>query len=274
MDKPYTIRKSLFMSYKRCPQQGVYEYHTHDDSYGELNTTVDALLKGQIFHHAVEDIYTDMNTSQLSTLDLQEATDYIRKLFPQTTHRELTQWFDWYAYYDAQRFIELKKKGEERFFLPFLQEHYVSALIDGVNRTGHIDRIDKVGDKELVIVEYKTGKSYDPAKSWKLSDLKSELEWYRSIMAMMDEFKEYKIVGWKLINPTLGLTHLDTFHVLTKYSVNKNAKYFVEVLNGQKEAVKKIGMQCSWCKYSQECLKYEDKYHEIFGEYSKDLQED
>ena len=242
-----------------------------DDSYGELSTTVPALIKGQVFHHTMEDLYNTLDFEKLKTLKDEEVEPYIRTLFPKTTQEDLVKWFDWYIDYESRKFILMRRENLEQYFMPFKQEYYVETQIGEVLRTGHIDRIDRVGEKELMIIEYKTGKSYDPSKSYKLSDLRSELEWYRSIIAKLDEFKGFNIVGWKMINPTLGVIHQAEFKKVTEYSVDRNVESIVEILDKKKQAVKKIGPLCGWCPFAKECLSYDDPNHEIFGKLSETL---
>jgi len=268
-----SLRKSLFMSFKRCPQQGMYGLERNDQSYGEINTEHPALLKGQIFHHAMEDLYNEMSMMVLKEYDTYEDVHkYIHGLFPPTTQPDLRAWFDWYIDYESKRYLVMKEQDKLDYFMPYKQEMAVEYVIDGVKRTGHFDRVDRISDTELIIIEYKTGKSYDPNKAFKISDLRSELEWYRSIISRMDEFKEFTVVGWKLLNPTLGVSYTSKFAPTTQYSVDRNMKMIAEMIEGKREVIKKYGMQCNWCRFAQQCLSYDDEYHEIFGELSKEVE--
>ncbi len=260
------LRKSLFMSFRRCQQQGVYNYAIQDDGYGDLNVENENLLKGQVFHHAMEDFYNTIEMSKLESTD--NRLEYIRSLLPNPKQPDLSQWFDWYAKYESDRYNSMENK---EYFMPFKTEYYVEAMVDGVKRTGHFDRIDRINETDICIIEYKTGKSYDPSKSYKLSDLRAELEWYHSILVKLDEFKDYNFTMWKMINPTLEIIHDGKFAITSQYAVNKNMGEIVEIIQGKREPKKNISMLCSWCPFKEECQGYTDPDHEIFGEISKEI---
>ena len=270
----YSIRKSHFMSFRKCPQQGVFNIERGDSGYGELNTENEALLKGQIFHHSMEDFYNVLDINKVSIAATNgDLYDYFRMLFPKTTHPDLVQWFDWYAKNETERYFAMKKEDMLEYFMPFKEEYYVEAVINGLKRTGHVDRIDKIGPKTLVIVEYKTGFSYDPKKAYKLTDLNAELEWYRSIIVEMKEFKDYKVVGWRMFNPTVGVDFFKEYKPVTKYAVDKATEGIVEILDGKKPVIKKFGFICQWCPFAEKCLGYDIKDHRIFGMTSKEIKQ-
>ena len=260
----HRIRKTTFMGFRKCPEQGMYMVRDRDnESYGDVNWDIPALANGQLFHHAAEDFWNEM-PSDINCNDC-DVYGMFNELMPKTKHKLLSVWFKWYADYEASRYIELKKDGLLEYFRPFKMEEAVEAEIDGLIRTGHVDRIDKVGEDELLVVEYKTGYSYDPEKAYAMTNVRSELQWYRSILSVMDSYKDFKIVGWRMINPTVGKVVGGKFSPLTKHSVDKVAENIKGYLNGDIEVKKKIDMHCSMCEWMEECLKYEDEGHEIFG---------
>ena len=245
------------MAFRKCPQQGVYRYEENDEGYGNLNINEPALLKGQIFHHAMEDFY-----NKIKLEDINDPLEYFTNLLPNVIQPDLKEWFAWYAKYEADRYNKCENLD---YFLPYRQEMAISYEIDGINRTGHFDRIDRIDDTTLQIIEYKTGRYNDPSKPHRLSNIRAEVEWYRSILSNLEEFKDYKIASWKMINPTLGVTISDKFLPTTKYYVSKSASNMKKVLEGKEPPIKKIGPVCMTCKFAKQCLKYDDPYHEIFG---------
>ena len=268
----FKIRKSLFMSYRVCEQQGTYRMANPDDGYGDLNTTNPNLLRGQIFHHAMEDFYNTIDMFKLEKLSkVEDIHSYLKTLLPTVQQPELKKWFAWYAMYEAERYMEFKQVHKLDYFLPYKSEYAVEAIIDNILRTGHFDRIDRISDNELQIIEYKTGKSYDPTNSVKLSNINSELEWYRSIIVNMPEFKQFNIVSYKLINPTLEIVFEKKFNILTKYAVNKMLLNIENIRSGKKKPIKKIGYICDWCEFKDECLGSGDANAPLFGTLSNDL---
>ena len=268
----FKIRKSLFMSYRVCEQQGTYRMANPDDGYGDLNTTNPNLLRGQIFHHAMEDFYNTIDVDVLFYLDnYNDVYEYLRPLLPNVKEINIQKWSTWYAEYESKRFLEFKKEDKLQYFMPYESEYAVEAIIDNILRTGHFDRIDRISDNELQIIEYKTGKSYDPTNSVKLSNINSELEWYRSIIVNMPEFKQFNIVSYKLINPTLEIVFEKKFNILTKYAVNKMLLNIENIRSGKKKPIKKIGYICDWCEFKDECLGSGDVNAPLFGTLSNDL---
>ena len=260
------VRKTLFMSFRKCPKQGMYMSRDRDnESYGDVNWEVPALANGQLFHHAAEDFWNSMyNDEEMVDWNKEVIEENFVKLMPKT-NSVLNDWFNWYAGYEANRYYVLRGLGEERFFRPFKMENAVEADIGGLIRTGHFDRVDRVSDKELIIVEYKTGFSYDPEKSYAVTNVRSELMWYKSILDNMEEYKDYKIVGWRMINPTVKRVIDGKFSPLTKHAVDKTADLILKWLNGDEEAKKKYGPYCQFCEWMEECIGYKVDGHEIFG---------
>lgn len=261
------------MSSKKCMQQAVYSLNDkNSQNYNNLDTTSLPLLKGQIFHHAMDDFYNFMkDVNNFNEMNSDQVYEEFRKLMPKTTHPELSKWFNWYSMMDAIRLVEMRREGKLKYFMPFKLELYMEFNDNGIMRTGHCDRIDLIGDKKLRIVEYKTGKSYDPSKSYGLTNVRSELEWYKEIIEHLDEFKGYTVVDWMMINPTVEAVKIGKFSNLTKYSVKKNLDALVEVLDGKVEPIKNKGFICDWCPFFKECFEEDGSNHEIFGQLSKEV---
>ena len=51
------------------------------------------------------------------------------------------------------------KKHARDFFLPFFVEYNFNLEVDGVPVTGKVDRVDKLEDGRLAVLDYKTGKA-------------------------------------------------------------------------------------------------------------------
>lgn len=52
------------------------------------------------------------------------------------------------------------KKHIEEFRIPYFVEYMFNLDVDGVKVTGFVDRIDKVGNDRIAILDYKTGKAF------------------------------------------------------------------------------------------------------------------
>ncbi|MDE2292821.1 MAG: PD-(D/E)XK nuclease family protein [Elusimicrobia bacterium] len=75
------------------------------------------------------------------------------------------------GYKDARQEAEYKEQGRtilrdyyskhiEEFRIPLFVEYGFNLEVDGVKVTGFVDRIDKVGDGRIAILDYKTGKFF------------------------------------------------------------------------------------------------------------------
>ena len=252
------FRKSLIMSYRVCPRQAWYSVRDPEyEQYNEFNLSNPALLLGQIFHKEMDKFYTGIDVKLMSQNRLEDNEKYLFSRFSETKNEECLKYFKWYSNIEAKRFSDLliDGKGEiEQRFIPMFIEKYVEFNDDGVIRNGHFDRMDYLGNKQIRLVEYKTGESYDVTKPHKLSKLRFELYWYKVIVDNLPEFKEYTVKDWMLINPTMEMVHVSTFHTLTGKTVEKTLKSMVEDVNKNEAPARKLNLYCTYCKFRDECL--------------------
>ena len=268
------VRKSLLMSWKVCPRQAWYSVRDPEyGQYNEFNLENPALLLGQIFHKEMDGFYKKLSVDKLIQLvkdgteieaTIQSTEDYLFSLFSKTTHETCLNYFHWYAKIESQRFLELyseSKTGIVQRFIPLYIEKFVE-IEDHENkiyRNGHFDRMDLIGEKKLRLVEYKTGRSYDVEKSYKLTKLRLELYYYKKIIEQLDEFKGYEVVEWMLINPTLETIFKSKFSILTELTLEKAIPMLVADINAKEAPDRKLNFYCENCKYKQECLINVDK---------------
>lgn len=262
------IRKSLLMSWNVCPRQAWYAVRDPDyEQYNEFNLYDPTLLLGQVFHKEMDTFYSKVSVDEMikKVNDKEKLQDYLFSLFSPTTHEKLLDYFNWYAEIETDRFIKLyedNKTGIVQRFIPLYIEKYVEHkqpfymfdLKGDVYRTGHFDRIDYIGDKSLRLVEYKTGESYDVTKSYKLVKLRLELYWYKEIIEKLEEFKDYTVDEWMLINPTTKTVFSCKFHVLTKRKLDDAFPKVVRDVNLPEPPARNVNFYCNRCKFKQECL--------------------
>ena len=256
------VRKSLLMSWKVCPRQAYYS--VRDPAYGqynEFNLDNMSLLLGQIFHKEMDKFYNNVDISEMTKYYDQPGTleAYLFSKFSRTTNEKCLDYFHWYAKIEAERFIELYKKhhtGIAQMFLPLYIEKYVEMPDpkNGIIRNGHFDRVDLIGEKKLRLVEYKTGKSYDVTKSYKLTKLRLELYYYKKIIENLEEFEGYTVVDWMLINPTTKSIFISKFSILTENVLEKSIPLLVKDINGDTPPDRNLNFYCENCKFKQECL--------------------
>ena len=257
------IRKSLLMSWKVCPRQAWYS--VRDPEYGQynkFNLSDQSLLLGQIFHKEMDKFYSKIDVNTMLTYvshDIKELENYLFKMFSKTTNEKCLKYFHWYSMIEAERFMELYNEshtGLVQRFIPLYIEKFVEYKDDmnAIFRNGHFDRIDYIGNKQLRLVEYKTGASYDIAKSYKLTKLRLELYWYKIIIEKMPEFKDYTVIEWMLLNPTLEIIFTSKFSVLTERVLETAVPNLVSDINGKDPPKRNLNFYCFKCKFKQGCL--------------------
>ena len=79
------IRKSAFMTYKKCPKKFYFSYFVHADdywNYNEKNNNNIEAAKGDIFHAEVDEIFDKINFESLYELtDNEQIFSYFREKF-------------------------------------------------------------------------------------------------------------------------------------------------------------------------------------------------
>lgn len=257
------IRKSLIMSYRVCPRQAYYAVRDPDyEQYNEFNLSSPSLLLGQIFHKEMDKFYSNIDVKKMMNMNQPMLESYLFGQFSKTTHSDLIRYFKWYAKIEAERFLKILMDGKgeiEQRFIPMFIEKYVEWDDGGFIRNGHFDRVDYLGDGKIRLCEYKTGESYDPKKSYKLSKVRFELYWYKEILEHHPEFKDLELTDWMLINPTLETVFISKFSHLTKKAVDRLFDEMKVVLNQDKPPARKLNLYCDNCKFRNECLIFINK---------------
>lgn len=262
----HKVRKSLLMSWKVCPRQAYYSVRDPDyGQYNEFNLKDPALLLGQIFHKEMDKFYSNIDVDKMITIanftddHAQALEDYLFKAFSQTTNEKCLAYFHWYSKIEAERFIELYTEshtGITQRFIPLYIEKFVEIPDEEnkIYRNGHFDRMDYISPGKLRLVEYKTGASYDVTKSYKLTKLRLELYYYKKIIEQLEEFKDYEVVEWMLVNPTTEAVFKSKFSVLTEKVLEESIPRLAKDINADEPPDRNLNFYCYRCKFKQECL--------------------
>ncbi len=250
------------MSWKVCPRQAWYAVRDEEyGQYGEFNLQNLHLLLGQIFHKEMDKFYSKISIDEMIELvnKKEDMMVYLFKMFSPTTNEKCLDYFMWYAKIESERFIELYKEshtGLVQRFLPLYIEKFVEYKdpVNNIYRNGHFDRIDYIGQGKLRLVEYKTGESYNVTKAYKLTKLRLELYYYKVIIEKMEEFKDYTVAEWMLINPTTKQIFVSKFTILTERALDRAIPMLVEDINKKDPPCRNLNFYCGNCKFKQECL--------------------
>lgn len=250
------------MSWKVCARQAWYSVRDPEyGQYNEFNLEDPSLLLGQIFHKEMDKFYSRILIDDMVKLfnDPEGLKTYLFTKFSPTTNDKCLEYFAWYAGIEAERFIELyttRTTAIAQRFIPLYIEEFVEYKDEAnkIFRNGHFDRMDYLGNKRLRLVEYKTGRSYDVAKSYKLTRLRLELYWYKTVIENMEDFKEYVVDEWMLINPTTQVVFKSKFSMLTQKVLEDSVPKLVADINNKEPPKRNLNFYCGRCKFKQECL--------------------
>ena len=253
------IRKSAFMTFKKCPKKFYFSYFVHADdywNYNEKNNNNSAAAAGDIFHAEVDSFFPQINYELLYELNSDEKVfKYFRDKFSYSetyleNKTDMDTWFDWYCDIETKRMNFFKQKYSKSEFLtwypPKATELKVS-MTDEIDRTGHIDRVDFLpAEKSYCIVEYKTGKHYDVTKPYSLTALRAETAFYAIICNEMKIF-DYPVHYWALYNPKIKQFSIEKFPAATMRAVNNTYKDLIQRIKEAGEFERNISPLCLYC---------------------------
>jgi len=247
------VRKSAFMSFRHCNKQ--FEYLYNDPHYWDYGIKEDEpdekKRRGNEFHAATEIFFDKILSAQVD-----DSIKNFRDALPQSKDKKLNEYFDWFADIELKRWKEIKNWKE---FLPLANELkiYMKDLV--IDRTGHVDRIDLIpGTKNLMIVEYKAGRSYDMEKPDRVTSMNAEIGWYVQILNAVKEYPEYKITHWKVINPEIQKVWINKISPVSLKAVENTYSKMVNMIIKGLKFPKTVGPLCDYCAYLEEC----DPYYE------------
>jgi len=238
------------MMYKQCAKKFWYFYND-DEAYKGYNQVQgsDALIKGSLFHQ-----YADTFFDNIGEPNDAYSPDFFREAVPVTKLEDLNKWLQWFANKEWERYEELNVAGQEDKFIPFAREEFVS-MPDSIDRSGHFDRIDIIpGTRNLQIVEYKTGKSYDMDKTWAATSMNSEIGFYVIMLNTIKKYPDFKITEWKVINPTLETIWVNKISPISIKSVNTTYRALTQAVFNKGPFERNITMLCRYCPYIEDCL--------------------
>jgi hypothetical protein len=234
------------MTFRQCPKR--FEFNYNDPKYWDYGADDDKsdmkIWRGNQFHHFAETFFDKINGVD------------VEKWQELAVHEdEIVKGWIWW-------FIETEKsRVNDEYFLPVANEVKVYYK-DTIDRTGHIDRIDRIGEKELCVVEYKAGASYDMQKSDRLTSMNAEIGFYIQILKQMDEYKDFKITKWKVINPLLQKIWVNRVSPISLKTVESVYAKMTDMIINKKEFPKKVSPLCHYCPYEIPCDPY---YGESLG---------
>lgn len=260
------IRKSAFMTYKKCPKKFWFSYFVHPDeywNYNEKNNNNVAAAKGDIYHAELDEFFDKIDYNLIYELNNDDKLfTYFRNKFSFSDHYEenpsdIDQWFDWTCRMEVNRSNFFKKRYSKTEFLQWYAPKACEikvTMTDEIDRTGHIDRVDYLPkEQSYCIVEYKTGKNYDVTKPWSLTALRAETAFYAIICNEMKIFDK-PVHYWALYNPKIQQFSIEKFPAATMRAVNNTYKGLIQKIKEAGDFERKMSPLCMYCEYRRECF--------------------
>jgi hypothetical protein len=267
--KDYTSKSRLSLM-KYCPKK-----YYHNYVLGEKDPQNFSMAVGSRFHNFAE-------TFHKYALEV-DPVNWYSFIHPSFAPYEVDM-LKWFIDQEYKRLV----KGGREYFLPVSTEQMYYH--HGLKIRGVIDRNDRVspgmlsymakdvgftlsertfnkivdgvveGRKQLIIDEYKTGKSSIQSK-FTQDNIKDELTFYKIILKNLDEFKDWDIVCGCLINPqTKEINYLDFKRDAT---VEKKIYDLQNVKEYPPTCTENKYLKCSCCKTPEEAGLYQVNEEDI-----------
>lgn len=146
------LSHSSISMYLECPKKYEFKYIQRIPE-----TPKHYFSFGQSVHKALEFFY---GVATPPAPGLEEVLAFYEKHWKKEGYKDLEQEAQYFA--EGQRILtEFYKKHLPDFKIPFFAEYGFNLKVDAIPVTGKVDRIDKLENGKLAIVDYKTGKAFD-----------------------------------------------------------------------------------------------------------------
>lgn len=239
---PFTLPRPLSHSsitlFNECPQKYKFKYI---DKIPEKPRHFFSF--GQSVHLALEFFY---GVKALPAPTLDEVLQFYKEHWVQGGYKDPGQEAQYFE--DGKAIITaFYQKHIRDYFLPFFVEYGFNLEVEGVPVTGKVDRVDKLPDGRLSIVDYKTGK--------KLVGGRVEMD---------PQLTMYQLAAEKLLGLTVAKL---TFYHLPSLKEQVVERHTDELVDGLKKRIvttaekitegsfepKPAESVCRWCDYKPLC---------------------
>jgi RecB family exonuclease len=240
-----TLSHSSISTYRDCPQKWKLKYV---DKLPEKPRHFFSF--GKSVHDALEYFYA---VQALPPKPLEDVLRHYRENWISEGYANAAQEEEYKA--EGERILgDYHRKHYDTFRIPYFTEYAFTFDVDGVPVRGFVDRVDKVGEDRIAILDYKTGKAIPASRA----EQDQQLTMYQ--MACEE------LLG-KTVE-TLTLYHLPSQKALT---VPRHGKELVQGLRAQVvEVAGAIGREvfdpkpeerkCSWCDFKPHCPVFKHLY--------------
>lgn len=169
------------------------------------------------------------------------------------------------GYESPEQEADYKRQGEQiirdyyakhigSFKIPYFTEYGFAIDVDGVKVRGFVDRIDKVGDSSIAIIDYKTGKSIPLSRVQR----DSQLTMYQMACEQLLGLKVESLIFYHLPSQTelKAAPHSQDMVKSLRGQIVEVAKQISDAIYTPKPEERK----CGWCDYKQFCPAWKHEY--------------
>ncbi len=245
MKLPRPLSHSSISLYNECPQKYKFKYI---DKIPEKPRHFFSF--GQSVHLALEFFY---GVKEPVPPPLADLLKNYKEVWVSAGYKDPGQEMEYFA--EGKRILqEFHLKHSKDFHVPFFVEYAFTFEVEGVPVTGRVDRVDKLPDGRLSVLDYKTGK--------KLATGRLEID----AQLTMYQFACESLLGAEV--GELVFYHLPT---LKQHRATRRGPALVDELKGRivttAESITKEKFEprpdeavCRWCDYKPICPIFKDQY--------------
>jgi RecB family exonuclease len=242
---PRPLSHSSISLFNECPQKYKFKYV---DKIPEKPRHFFSF--GQSVHSALEFFY---GVKALPAPTLEEVLAYYKEHWVSAGYKDPGQ--------EAQYFEDGKailaayhKKHLKDFALPFFVEYGFTFEVDGVPVTGKVDRVDKLPDERLSIIDYKTGKALVGGRV----EADPQLTMYQLACEQLLGMKVAKLSFYHL--PSLREQIVERHEDSLVEGLKKKIVVTAEKISAGTFEPKPSESVCRWCDYKPLCPVFKPQY--------------
>ncbi|MBI5631687.1 MAG: PD-(D/E)XK nuclease family protein [Elusimicrobia bacterium] len=235
---PRPLSHSSLTMYGECPQKYKFKYI---DNIPEKPRHFFSF--GSSVHQALEFFY---GVKTLPPPSLEELLAYYKEHWLSAGYRDQVQESEYFD--DGKQILtQFYNKHVRDFKLPFFVEYQFNLEVSGVPVTGKVDRIDKLADGSLSILDYKTGKAL--AKDRVQAD--AQLTMYQMACEALLGLPVARLVFYHL--PTLKEQSVERHQEGLVAALRERIVSAAEAISEGAFTPKPEEKKCYWCDYKPLC---------------------
>jgi len=242
---PRPLSHSSITLYNECPQKFKFKYV---DKIPEKPKHFFSF--GQSVHLALEWFYGGTVAKAPSLEDLLK---HYREIWVKPGYRDENQEADYFEE-GRQILTRFHDKHAKSFHVPFSVEYNFNFEYEGVPLTGKVDRIDKLPDGRLSILDYKTGKKLAAGRL----DIDAQLTMYQFAAESQLGMEVGELIFYHL--PTLKEHRTIRRDKPLVKELTERIVATAEGITKDRFDPKPTENACRWCDYKPICPIYKDQY--------------